>query len=124
MKTDPAAPRRPLEPTFGRTPQPFGTGPPEPIVCDASTRSPRQRTVNFAAKRMVDMLYVSSLDRETAGRHFRWRPVAAPGDLTSRPAADDPAPLLAAHRAGGITIETDHADRRVTVVWNDPGFGE
>jgi hypothetical protein len=31
------------------------------------------------AKRMVDMLYVSSLDRETADRHFRRRPAAAPG---------------------------------------------
>jgi hypothetical protein len=91
MKNQPAAPAQPLEPTFDRTPQPFGSGPPDPIVCDASARSLRQRTVNFAAKRMVDMLYVSGLDRETADRHFRWRPAAAPGDLTSRPAADDSA---------------------------------
>ena len=70
------------------------------------------------------MLYVSGLDREAADRHFRWRPAAAPGDLASRPGADDPAPLLAAHRAGDITIETDDADRRVTVMWNDPGFGD
>ena len=67
--------------------------------------------MNFAAKRMADMLYVSGLDRETADRHFRWRPAAAPGDLASRPVADDPAPLIAAHRAGDITIETDDADR-------------
>ena len=73
---------------------------------------------------MLDMLYVSGLDRETADRHFRWRPAAAPGDLASRPAADDPAPLIAAHRAGDITIETDGADRRIKVVWNDPDFGE
>ena len=84
MKNEPAAPTQPVEPTFDRTPQPFGSGPPDPIVCDASPRSLRQRTVNFAAKRMVDMLYVSSLDRETADRHFRWRPAAAPGDLASR----------------------------------------
>jgi len=124
MKNESAAPTQPLEPAFDRTPQPFGSGPPDPIVCDASARSLRQRTVNFAAKRMVDMLYVSSLDRETADRHFRWRPAAAPGDLASRPAADDPAPLIAAHRAGDVTIEPDDADRRVKVVWNDPDFGE
>src|SRR5580692_7547370 len=124
MKSEPAAPTPPVAPPSDRTPQPFGSGPPDPIVCDASARSLRQRTVNFAAKRMVDMLYVSSLDRETADRHFRWRPAAAPGDLTSRPAADDPAPLIAAHRAGDIRIETDDADRRVKVVWNDPDFGE
>src|ERR1700740_2674158 len=93
MKNRPAAPTQPLEPTFDRTPQPFGSGPPDPIVCDASPRSLRQRTVNFAAKRMVDMLYVSNLDRDTADRHFRWRPVAAPGDLASLPAADGPAPV-------------------------------
>jgi hypothetical protein len=124
MKNEPAAPTHPLEPTFDCTPQPFGSGPPNPIVCDASARSLRQRTVNFAAKRMVDMLYVSGLDRETADRHFRWRPAAAPGDLASRPAADDPAPLIAAHRAGDVTIETDDADRRVKVAWKDPDFGE
>src|SRR5437899_9358524 len=94
------------------------------IVCDASARSLRQRTVNFAAKRLVDMLYVSGLDRETADRHFRWRPVAVPGDLASRPAADDPAQLIRAHRAGDITVETNDTDRRVNVVWSDPAFGE
>ena len=66
MKSEPAASTQPVEPTFHRTPQPFGSGPPDPIVCDASPRSLRQRTVNFAAKRMVDMLDVSSLDRDTA----------------------------------------------------------
>ena len=35
MKDEPAAPTLPLEPTFDRTPQPFGFGPPDPIVCDA-----------------------------------------------------------------------------------------
>jgi hypothetical protein len=124
MKNEPAALTQPLEPTFDRTPQPFGSGPADPIVCDSSPRSLRQRTVNFAAKRMVDIVYVSGLDRETADRHFRWRPAAAPGDLASRPAADDPAPLRAAHRAGGVTIETADADRRVKVAWKDPGFGE
>jgi hypothetical protein len=123
MSDEPASAIIPIEPTFDRTPQPFGDGPPDPTVCDASAPALRQRTVNFAAKRMVDMLYVSGLDRATADRHFRWRPAAAPGNLGSRPAANDPAPLLAAHRAGHIAIETDDADRRVGIVWNDPDFG-
>src|SRR5256885_11345320 len=124
MKSEPAAPTHPLEPTFDRTPQPFGSGPPDPIVCDASARSLRQRTVNFAAKRMVDMLYVNGLDRETADRHFRWPPAVAPVDLASRPAADHPAPLIAAHRGGDVRIETDDADPRLKLVWDDPGFGQ
>jgi CubicO group peptidase (beta-lactamase class C family) len=32
-----------------------------------------------AAKRVVDMRYVSRLERSTAERHFRWRPAVAPG---------------------------------------------
>jgi len=119
-----ATPSLPLEPTFDSTPQPFGDGPPDPLICDASARALRQRTVNFAAKRMTDMLYVSGLDRAAADRHFRWRPAPPPGNLTTRPAERDPAPLIAAHRAGDITIEIDDADRRVTVTWNDPVFGD
>ena len=119
-----ATPSLPLEPTFDSTPQPFGAGPPDPLICDASARALRQRTVNFAAKRMTDMLYVSGLDRATADRHFRWRSVPPPGNLTTRPAERDPAPLIAAHRAGGIAIESDDADRRVTVTWDDPASGD
>jgi CubicO group peptidase (beta-lactamase class C family) len=124
MNDETVAPALPIEPTFDRTPQPFGDGPPDPIVCDASPRALRRRTVNFAAKRMVDMLYVSELDLSTAERHFRWRPAVAPGNLSSHPADRDPAPLIAAHRAGKITIQTDDADRRVKVTWDDPGFGD
>ena len=119
-----ATPSLPPEPIFDSTPQPFGAGPPDPLICDASAHALRQRTVNFAAKRMTDMLYVSGLDRATADRHFRWRPAPPPGNLTMRPAERDPAPLITAHRAGGITIESDDADRRVTVTWNDPVFGD
>lgn len=124
MSNASAAPMLPLEPIFDRTPQPFGARLPDPIVGDASARSLRQRTINFAAKRMVDMRYVSGLDRATADRHLRWRPAAAPGDLAARPAMEDPAPLIMAHRAGSIRIEADDADRRVTVTWNDTAFGE
>jgi CubicO group peptidase (beta-lactamase class C family) len=124
MSTEPAASALPPEPLFDRTPQPFGDGPPDPLICDVSPSALRQRTVNFAAKRMTDMLYVSGLDRATAERHFRWRPVSPPGNLTTRPAESDPAPLIAAQRAGRVTIEPDDADRRVTVAWNDPAFGD
>ena len=40
---------------FDRTPQPFGDGPPDPLVYDASPLALRQRTMNFAAKRLTDM---------------------------------------------------------------------
>ena len=114
----------PVEPYFDRTPQPFGDGPPDPLVYDASPRALRQRTVNFAAKRLADMRYVSGLDRATAERHFRWRPAVAPGGLGFRAAPDGQAEMAAAHRRGDIVVEMDDADRRVTVRWNDPGFGE
>src|ERR1051326_7539360 len=113
----------PVEAYFDRTPQPFGDGPPDPLVYDASPRALRQRTVNFAAKRLVDMRYVSGLDRATAEQHFRWRPAVAPGGLTSRDAPEGQAELAAAHRAGQITIEADDTDRRVTVRWTDDKFG-
>jgi hypothetical protein len=114
----------PVEPYFDRTPQPFGDGPPDPLVYDASPRALRQRTVNFAAKRLVDMRYVSGLDRTTAERHFRWRPAVPPGGLGSRAAPDGQAELAAAQRGGDIIVDMDDADRRLTVRWSDPSFGE
>src|SRR6185437_3633967 len=114
----------PLEPTFDKSPPPFGAGLPDPVVCDASPRALRQRTVNFAAKRMTDMRYVSGLDRDTAARHFRWRPAAAPGGLAERAGPGDASYLGALHRDGRIVIDQDDADRRVTITWTDPEFGE
>lgn len=118
-----APPIAPLEPTFDKSPPPFGAGLPDPAVCDASPRALRQRTINFAAKRLTDMRYVSGLDRATAERHFRWRPAAAPGGLSERQGPDDAAPLVAAQRDGHIVVEQDDGDRRVTIAWNDPEFG-
>jgi len=117
-------PIAPLEPTFDKSPPPFGAGLPSPVVCEAAPRDLRQRTVNFAAKRMTDMRYVSGLDRETAERHFRWRPAVAPGGLSARDAAPDAAFLAALQRDGKIVIAQDDADKRVTVTWTDPGFGD
>jgi len=114
----------PVEPYFDRTPQPFGDGPPDPLVYDASPRMLRQRTVNFAAKRLADMRYVSGLDRATAERHFRWRPAVPPGGLGFRAVPDGQAELVAAQRRGDIVVDMDDADRRVIVRWNDAGFSE
>ena len=71
--------RLPVEPIFDHTPHLFGDGPPDPMVYDASIRALRQRSVNFAAKRYADMMYVSGLDRATADEHFRPRAAPVPG---------------------------------------------
>ena len=55
----------PVKPYFDRGLQPFGDGSADPLAYDASPRALRQRTVNFAAKRLADMRYVSRLDRTT-----------------------------------------------------------
>lgn len=113
-----------VDSTFDITRPLFAEGPPDPIVYDGSERAMRQRTVNFAAKRFADMLYVSGLDRSTAERHFRWRALGLPGGLAERPdPAAGNAALNAAHRAGRLTVETNDADRRVAVQWSDPAFG-
>ncbi len=114
----------PPEPLFDRT-RPFGAeGLPDPIVYDGSTAALRQRTINFAAKRFVDMMYVTGLDRGTAEQHFRWRSATVPGGLSARPdAPDSGAALVAACRDGRLVIETNDTDRRVTVRWQDPTVG-
>lgn len=61
-----------LEPYFDRTPPSFADGLPDPLVYDASPRALRQRTVNFAAKHLVDMHYVSLLDLATAAAGRQW----------------------------------------------------
>jgi CubicO group peptidase (beta-lactamase class C family) len=113
-----------IDSTFDTTRPLFADGPPDPVVHDGSPRAIRQRTVNFAAKRFADMMYVSGLDRSMAERHFRWRALGIPGGLTERPdASAEQAGLIAAHRAGRIVVETNDADRRATVRWTDAEFG-
>ena len=117
--------RLPVEPIFDQTPQLFGDGPPDPLVYDASARALRQRTANFTAKRYVDMMFVSGLDRAAADQHFRPRAAMVPGGLSGRPAGPSlQAALKAAFAEGRFTVETDAAGRRATVTWNDPGFGD
>jgi CubicO group peptidase (beta-lactamase class C family) len=118
------APPVAVDSTFDASRPLFADGPPDPVVYDGSARAIRQRTVNFAAKRFADMMYVSGLDRSTAERHFRWRALGIPGGLMARPdASDGQAELTAAHRAGRIGIETNDSDRRATVRWADAEFG-
>jgi CubicO group peptidase (beta-lactamase class C family) len=117
----------PVEPLFDRSPV-FTTdgtsgGLPDPVICDASARALRVRSMNFAAKRFADMLYVSGLDRATAEAHFRWRAAVAPNGLFGRGPEVSAAPLTGAHRGGRIHIETDDANRRVSVRWSDPSLG-
>ena len=123
---------RPVEPIFDLTPHPFGHGPVDPVVYDASIAALRQRTVNFAAKRYADMMFVSGLDRATADRHFRLRAAVVPAGLNDRPAGVTIQPEAdAAFAAGRIVIETDPGDCRATVRWGDtvgqavsrPGYG-
>jgi CubicO group peptidase (beta-lactamase class C family) len=116
--------RLPVEPIFDQSPHLFGDGLPAPIVYDASERALRQRTVNFAAKRYVDMMFVSGLDRATADRHFRPRAAAVPGGLSGRPVGPAlQAALSAAHNDGQLRVETDAHTRSVTVAWSDPAAG-
>jgi CubicO group peptidase (beta-lactamase class C family) len=109
-----------VDSTFDGTRPLFADGPPDPVVYDGSPRAIRQRTVNFAAKRFADMMYVTGLDRSTAEQHFRWRALGIPGGLTARPdVSSEQAELIAAHQAGRIVIETSDSDRRATVRWGD-----
>jgi CubicO group peptidase (beta-lactamase class C family) len=123
---------RAVEPIFDGAPHPFGNGPVDPIVYDGSIAALRQRTVNFAAKRYADMMFVSGLDRTTADRHFRLRAAVVPAGLDERTAGLTIQPDTdAAFAAGRIAIETDTADCRAIVRWGDtvghavsrPGYG-
>src|SRR3978361_2550313 len=98
---------RPVEPIFDLTPHPFGQGPVDPIVYDASIAALRQRTVNFAAKRYADMMFVTGLDRATADRNFRLRAAGPPAGLNARPAGPNIQPEAdAAFAAGRFTVDT------------------
>ncbi len=97
-------------------------GPVVPLVYDIGQPAMRQRVVNYAAKRLVDMMFVTGLDRDTALRHFRRKPADAPGGLSvAADNADHAADVAAAWEAGHMDVATDAADRRVTVTWRAPG---
>jgi CubicO group peptidase (beta-lactamase class C family) len=99
-------------------------GLPAPLVYDVSETALRQREMNFAAKRLVDMAFVSGLDWADALSRLRWRGVPPTGGLDAVPnTAPRAAQLKTAMASGAITITPDEAARAVRVVWNDPAFG-
>ncbi len=99
-------------------------GLPRPLVYDVTERALRAREMNFAAKRLVDMAFVSGLDWADALARRRWRGVPPTDGLDIQTdAAPRVARLEAAMAAGAIAIVPDIASRRVTVTWDDPGFG-
>ena len=115
---------RPTENIFDATPHPLGDGPVEPLIYDASLRALRQRTANFTAKRLADMMFVTGLDHHTANLHLRPRAAVVPAGLDSR--SDDTdisGDLQAALANGQIRVETDAKDQRVIVAWNDSSIG-
>jgi CubicO group peptidase (beta-lactamase class C family) len=101
-----------------------GPGLPAPSVYDARERALRGREMNFAAKRLVDMMFVSGLDEADARARLRWRGVMRSSgldamlDATARKAA-----VAAAADAGAISIAADAAARTVTVAWKDAAWG-
>lgn len=121
-----------METIFDRTPHLPAPGLVDPLVYDASLAALRQRTVNFAAKRYTDMMFVSGLDRATADRHFRLRAANPPSGIDAHaPGVGLQTDAEAAFAAGDFTIEADAIDCRVTVRWGDttgqaaarPGYG-
>lgn len=103
---------------------PLGAGLPAPLVYDVSELALRQREMNFAAKRLADMAFVSGLDWADALARHRWRGVPATAGLDALPnGAGRRARQEAAQAAGEITIFPDMAARTVRVRWADPTFG-
>lgn len=100
------------------------SGLPTPLIYDVSERALRQRELNFAAKRLVDMAFVSGLDWADALGRLRWRGVPPTGGLDGMPdATPRKSALEAAVASGAIAISPDRASRSVRVVWTDPSFG-
>lgn len=99
-------------------------GLPAPLVHDVNERALRQREMNFAAKRMVDMMFVTGLAEADARARLRWRGVPPTVGLdASRDAGPRQAVLAAAAQEGAIVITPDAASRTVSVTWTDAGSG-
>ena len=99
-------------------------GLPAPLVYHETERFLRQREMNFAAKRLADMAFVSGLDRRDALARLQWRGVPPMSGLS---VIADQMPrrklLEASMAAGAIGIEQDAAARTVRVTWNDRAMG-
>ncbi len=92
-----------------------GAGLAEPRVIDLGPLHQRQRRVNYAAKRLVDMIFVTGLDQAEAERRFVMPETGAPGGLQTLGAAELAPPPL--------RVVADAGARRVTVAWEDAAFG-
>jgi hypothetical protein len=97
INNEPRAPTLTLEPASAPHHNHSRARLPDPILCDASAGSLRQRTVNFAAMRMSTCCISRRFEPLAADHHLRWCPAAAPGNLASRPAAYDSAPSRRRH---------------------------
>ncbi len=112
--------------TDSRVPFVSGGGPglPAPLVYDVRERALRQREMNFAAKRMVDMMFVSGLGEADARARLRWRGVPPTSGLDAmRDAAPRGAVVAAAAREGAVVIAPDAAARSVAITWTDAALG-
>jgi CubicO group peptidase (beta-lactamase class C family) len=99
-------------------------GLPSPLVYDVSEHALRSREMNFAAKRLADMAFVSGLDWADALARLRWRGIPPTAGLEAMgDGGPRKAKLEAAIAAGAITIKPDAAARDVKIAWNDPAFG-
>ncbi len=106
--------RRPLPPA----------GLPTPLVYDVSEAALRLREMNFAAKRMADMAFVSGLDWADALARLRWRGIPPTTGLDAMPnGAARSQRLNAALAAGEIAITGDPNARTTRLTWTDPSFG-
>ena len=95
-----------------------------PYVYVVNERALRAKTVALAAKRFVDMLYVTGLDLETATRHFRPLPAGlTEGLYDNRDHSAFTAAVESAWRSGAIRVRADDRTRTVEASWTDPGFG-
>ena len=98
---------------------------PAPYVYICGERELRDKVVALFAKRYVDMLYVTGLDRATADRHFRPLIAGVTEGLYDERDNDGLTRLVeGTWQAGAIRVEAADADRSVTVTWTDPAFGE
>ncbi|HEV7337500.1 MAG TPA: serine hydrolase [Bosea sp. (in: a-proteobacteria)] len=97
---------------------------PAPYVYVCGERELREKVVALFAKRYVDMLYVTGLDRSTADARFR--PLIAGVSEGLYEGRDHSALTALVERAwldGAIGVAASDNDRSVEVTWTDAAFG-
>ena len=113
-----------LEPIFDRTPHPFGDGPVDPVVYDASMAALRQRTVNFAAQALCrhDVWSAGWTAKRRIGiSAARGDGARRAGCAAGRPPASRP--RWSTRFAAGTFVHRDGRRRPPRHrTWNDPAF--